>query len=146
MLQQSCYLQRKQYGITMMRSMAAKLSVWCLPEAMQCCGKEIHGGRSAKAVDLKDEPWGSMGGRRKGQQVLRVPERIYSQLGEYFGVTGKGGSWKGKNTSRVKAGRERSCWKWRTMTGPAITVKNTLRLVIKRFLMWEKWGIFKGNT
>lgn len=88
--------------------MVAKLSVWCLPEAMQCCGKEIHGGRSAKAVDLKDEPWGSMGGRRKGQRVLRAPERIYSQLGEYFGVTGKGGSWKGEKhlKSQSREGEE----------------------------------------
>lgn len=62
-----------------------------------------------------------MGGE-KASRWLRVPERIYSQLGEYFGVAGKGGSWntekkptqkqnkqtKKSNTSRGKAGRERS--------------------------------------
>lgn len=36
--------------------MAARLTVRCLPKAIQCCGKEIHGGRSAKAVELKDRP------------------------------------------------------------------------------------------
>lgn len=29
----------------------------------------------------------------KASRRLRVPERIYSQLGEYFGVAGEGGSW-----------------------------------------------------
>lgn len=141
MLQESCYLLRKQYGIKITRSLAAGLSVWRLPEAIQCCGKEIHGERSAKAVELKDKPWESLDGRRKASLSgwLRVPERIYSQLGEYFGVAGKGSSWnrkKTKSTSRGKAGSKRSWWKWRTVTGNAVIVKNALRLVLKRFLIW----------
>lgn len=35
----------------------------------------------------------------KASGWLRVPERIYSQLGEYFGVAGKGGSW---NRKKIK--------------------------------------------
>lgn len=143
MLQENCYLLRKQYGIKMSGSLAAGHSLWCLPEAIQCCGKEIHGGRSAKAVELKDKPEKAWMGGEKASRGLSVPERIYSQLGKYFGVAGKGGSWNRKikkkkptkNTSRGKAGRERSWWKWRTMTGHAVTVKSTLRQVIKRFLI-----------
>lgn len=35
-------------------------------------------------------------GVEKASRWLRVPERIYSRLGEYFGVAGKGGSWNGE--------------------------------------------------
>jgi len=37
-----------------------------------------------------EEAW--VGGE-KASGWLRVPGRMYSQLGEYFGVAGKGGSW-----------------------------------------------------
>lgn len=40
-----------------------------------------------------------MGGE-KASGWLRVPERIYSQLGEYFGVAGKGGSWNRKKNQK----------------------------------------------
>lgn len=42
-----------------------------------------------------------MGGE-KASRWLRVPERIYSQLGEYFGVAGKGGSWNTEKKNNPK--------------------------------------------
>lgn len=48
-----------------------------------------------------------MGGE-KASGWLKVPERIYSQLGEYFGVAGKEGFWNGeKHLKRLsKEGEE----------------------------------------
>lgn len=43
-----------------------------------------------------------MGGE-KASGWLRVPERIYSQLGKYFGVAGKGGSGIGKKKAPQEA-------------------------------------------
>lgn len=43
-------------------------------------------------IDL-EEAW--VGGE-KASGWLRLPQRIYSQLGEYFGVASKGHSWNGE--------------------------------------------------
>lgn len=43
-----------------------------------------------------------MGGE-KASGWLRVPERIYSQLGEHFRVAGEGGSWNRKKNPPQEA-------------------------------------------
>lgn len=47
-------------------------------------------------MELKDKPEKAWMGGEKASRGLSVPERIYSQLGKYFGVAGKGGSWNRK--------------------------------------------------